>query len=265
MADKLISQLSATAGVVSTDSFEIEKLAGPPSEKATIAQLITTLNALYAPISGSGIYVAKAGDTMTGLLTIAQATANTSNLVMSGYSLTGANAQSMLSMAGTLNTSGVVNVINLDVTNTASGAGSNFLRFRNGGTERFSVELDGDVRSAAQIFAEAALYGGSVNIFNVGSGGRIQLTSAADGVLNILPWSGTAMLVRLAGTTSAFPALKRSGTIIQARLGDDSTFATYQGIHQVEVNATAAAPPVTTHTIPFVDAAGVTYRVPCLV
>lgn len=47
MADQLISQLGATAGVVSTDVIEIEKLAGPPSEKATIAQLVTLLNTIY--------------------------------------------------------------------------------------------------------------------------------------------------------------------------------------------------------------------------
>lgn len=57
--DKLISQLGATAGVVSTDVFELEKLAGPPSEKATIAQLITLLDTLYAssdtaPAAGAG-------------------------------------------------------------------------------------------------------------------------------------------------------------------------------------------------------------------
>lgn len=64
MADKTIGSLTATAGVVSTDLFEVEKLAGPPSEKATVAQLITLLNSIY----GTGPFLPLAGGTMTGAI-----------------------------------------------------------------------------------------------------------------------------------------------------------------------------------------------------
>jgi len=80
----------------------------------------------------SSLNVLKAGDTMTGLLTIAQATANTSAFVSTGYSLTGANAQSLLSLAGTWNTSGAPVALRLAITDTASAATSKFLELLGG-------------------------------------------------------------------------------------------------------------------------------------
>lgn len=147
MADKLISQLGARAAVLTTDLMPLEPNAGPPAEKATIAQLVTLLDTLYAPITG-GAYVLKSGDTMSGRLIITQATANTSILTSTGYSLTGANAQNMLDFAGTWNTSGNPVGIRLAITNTASGATANFMQFLGGAagaTSLFSVDKTGQV------------------------------------------------------------------------------------------------------------------------
>lgn len=145
MADKLIGGLTATAAVVLTDKVPKEPTAGPPAEYFLISQLKTLLDTIYAPITG-GAYVLKAGDTMTGLLTIAQATANTSNLILSGQSLTAANAQSLLSMIATWNTSGNPVALRLAITNTASGATSKFLEFlagAGGATSIFAVDKAG--------------------------------------------------------------------------------------------------------------------------
>lgn len=94
---------------------------------------------------------------------------------------------------------------------------------------------------------------------------RSRISSPADSqiLLRNAAANNFSMLL-LGGTTSAFPAIKRSGTILQARLADDSAYGTYQGILQVSVNATAGVV-VATHTVPITDAAGQVYRVPCLV
>lgn len=116
--------------------------------------LLTLTGNLTAPLftgsvtGSSSLNVLKAGDTMTGLLTIAQATANTSNLALTGYSLTGANAQSMISGAGTWNTTGNPVALSISIVNTASGATAKFLEFLGGAagaTSLFSVNKTGQV------------------------------------------------------------------------------------------------------------------------
>jgi len=66
-------------------------------------------------------------------------------------------------------------------------------------------------------------------------------------------------LVQFGGTSSSFPALKRSATILQARLADDSDFAPLQGRLRVHANA-AAETPSATHTLRAFDAAGTEYK-----
>lgn len=73
------------------------------------------------------------------------AAANATGIGMSGFSLTGANAQSMLDLAGTWNTSGTPSAISLNVTDTASNAASLLMNLRVGGTSQFSVAKNGNV------------------------------------------------------------------------------------------------------------------------
>jgi len=70
---------------------------------------------------------------------------NTTGIGLTGYSLTAANAQSLLDMAGTWNTSGLATLLKFNVTNTASGAGSLLLDLQTGGASRFSVLAAGGV------------------------------------------------------------------------------------------------------------------------
>lgn len=63
--------------------------------------------------------------------------------------------------------------------------------------------------------------------------------------------------------SSAYPAFKRSGTILQSRLADDSDFATWQGKLRVHANAVTETI-VPTQTIRLFDAAGTEYKVPCI-
>lgn len=65
------------------------------------------------------------------------------------------------------------------------------------------------------------------------------------------------------GTTSAHPYLKRSSTTLQARLGDDTGFGSFQGKLTTETNYTAGAPTATGYLILY-DATGTAYRVPAV-
>lgn len=64
------------------------------------------------------------------------------------------------------------------------------------------------------------------------------------------------------GTTSSFPALKRSTTILQARLADDSGFASFQGKLTTDT-AYVATPQVSTGYIVIYDSTGTAYKVSC--
>jgi len=78
---------------------------------------------------------------------IAQAlSANTAGHSITGYSLTGSNAQSALSLTGTWNTSGNPSALSIAITNTASGANSRLIGASVGGSEVFTVDAQGIVR-----------------------------------------------------------------------------------------------------------------------
>lgn len=73
-----------------------------------------------------------------------------------------------------------------------------------------------------------------------------------------------APIVQWGGTTSSFPGLDRSGTVLRARLADKSNFAPLQGLLRTAANAVAET--ITPdHTIVITDASGQAYRVPCQV
>lgn len=84
-------------------------------------------------------------------------------------------------------------------------------------------------------------------------GGRSVLTSPSDGNLvlsvNAGPGSGFSLL-QLGGVTSSFPSIKRSTTILQARLADDSAYAPF------EANTIRTATAYTVATLPAAGSAG---------
>ena len=70
-------------------------------------------------------------------------------------------------------------------------------------------------------------------------------------------------LIKINGTTSSFPALKRSTTTLQVRLADDSAFTNIQGKITTDVNA-VVAPIVADSYLILYDASGTAYKVPVL-
>lgn len=84
---------------------------------------------------------------LTGSQTIATS-ANTTALAVTGYSLTGADAKSMLNLSGTFNTTGNPVALLLAIADTASGATAKFMEFlggAGGATSAFSVDKIGNV------------------------------------------------------------------------------------------------------------------------
>jgi hypothetical protein len=74
----------------------------------------------------------------------------------------------------------------------------------------------------------------------------------------------TSPIMQFAGTTSAFPAIKRSTTSLQARLADDSAFTNIQGKLTTDTAYTATVV-VPTGFLTLYDSTGTAYRVPCVV
>lgn len=78
-----------------------------------------------------------------GTLNLMNVTANKSSMVISGYSLTGANAQNMVDLSGTWNTTGAPTLIYADMLDTASDAGTMLVNLKVGGVSMFSVTKAG--------------------------------------------------------------------------------------------------------------------------
>ncbi len=101
--------------------------------------------------------------------------------------------------------------------------------------------------------------------------GRGGFLAQADGVISIWNHAQTDFgRLQFGGTTSSFPALKRSTTILQARLADDSAFGSLQGKLTTDTNATtgltAGVLAATTNaSIVLFDGSGQAYRVPCII
>jgi hypothetical protein len=76
---------------------------------------------------------------------------NQVGLAITGTSLTSANAQSLIDLAQTWNTTGNPTAIKLNITNTASGSTSNLMDLQIGGTSQFLVDKSGNTVTTGSI------------------------------------------------------------------------------------------------------------------
>src|SRR5262245_11719573 len=121
--------------------------------------------------SGGTVPLLNAGNTFSATQTITPA-ANANALAVTGYSLTGANAQSLLDLSGTWNTSGNPAAIKLNLTNTASGNTSRFADFQLGGTSKINLSIGGTTPSTC------------INIAGANFGGWTIINGSDAGVSN---------------------------------------------------------------------------------
>ena len=125
------------------------------------------------------------------------------------------------------------------------------------GTTFLGATTGGTVRFGSQSVQSTTLVGWFGNCY-------LRPVSASAGVLTLLnnALDGFDRL-QFGGTTSSFPALKRSSTVLQARLANDSDFCPLQGQLRIHQNAVAETP-TATHTMTLFDAAGTAYKVLCV-
>jgi hypothetical protein len=114
--------------------------------------------------------------TFTKTQTITPGT-NTNALAVSSYSLTGSNAQALLDLSGTWNTTGTPSAIKLNITDTASNSTSFFEQFQIGGADRYSLRKTG--------VAVWSLYAGSTQV------GTVSYTTPGGAWPGILLMRGT--------------------------------------------------------------------------
>jgi hypothetical protein len=81
-----------------------------------------------------------------------------------------------------------------------------------------------------------------IKINNDAGSNVTNLTPNGDGIFSLTNSAGTSFgRIQLGGTTSSFPAIKRNGTSVEAKLADDSGYAPYVGSQLWVSNGTQAA------------------------
>lgn len=193
IAQRLGLTAMASDGTVPLLSIILSGLNGASPGGGGGGLTLAEAQALFLTLAqGDARYVLKTGDLMTGSLTI-NPLVNTSALIASN-SLTGANAQSILSLAPTWNTTGTPSAILLNVTNTASNADSNTIRLQVNSNDTFRQDVSGrtyltrQVADTAPIILELRKRGttGDVN-------GAVAL-GANYGRWDFRGWTGTQFL-----------------------------------------------------------------------
>lgn len=122
--------------------------------------------------------------------------------------------------------------------------------------------INGTFQSGGSFFS-----GGDVRAAVTGSiywNGRTNITAPADGNLLIGNLAQTDFgRMMFGGTTSSFPAIKRSSTTLQVRLADDSAFASVQGKITTDTAYTAGDPTTTGYLVVY-DSTGTAYKIPAV-
>ncbi len=121
----------------------------------------------------------------------------------------------------------------------AANAGFYHFYATSNGVEMAYIRGDGAASFAATVTTAGSVVVGASAV--VQFAGRSFLDCGADGLLRITNAAGTDFgRLQFGGTTSSFPALKRSTTVLQARLADDSDYAPFAA-KTYNVNGTAGA------------------------
>jgi hypothetical protein len=209
--------------------------------------------------SGSTVPLLNAANTFGATQTLTPA-ANTNALAVTGYSLTGANAQAMLDLAGTLNTSGNPAAIKLNLTNTASGANSKFADFQLGGTSKVNFVTGGTTPSTILNIA-GGNFGGWL-IVNDSDASTITNKSFVQGYfssntffLDAQANGGASVPTLQIQTHGASPIVLASGTVAALTLNGTTQAATFSN----SISAASTATILSGTAVPAGGTAGAGY------
>ena len=151
---------------------------------------------------------------------------------------------------------------------TGTGALARGLEFQTDGVTRMTIAAAGGVTVTGVTTSSGGFSATGLGFSCLTTGfiywaSSTTMSAPSDGLLKITNTAGNDFnRIQLGGTTSAFPAIKRSSTTIQARLADDTAFAPIQGKLTTDTAYTATVVAATGY-ITIYDSIGTAYRVPC--
>jgi hypothetical protein len=155
------------------------------------------------------------------------------------------------------------NVFQIGTEKGSGGGSARALELQTDGVTRLTVQTGGTVALGSHLTAES----GFIRIASAQAFqwlNRSKIYSLADGNVGLYNAGESSFnLLQFGGTTTSFPALKRSSTVLQARLANDSDFCPLQG--RLRTHANAVTETITADkTLTLYDAAGTAYKVPCV-
>jgi|694.fasta_scaffold19843_12 hypothetical protein len=131
----------------------------------------------------------------------------TGRQTLTGPSLTGTEATSVVDIAQTWNTTGTPTLLKANITDTASAAGSLLMDLQVGGSSRFNVRKDGSV------FYLGSMFGATGSFFYPSGASRGAITS---------PINGVFLLSNAAGTTNSYLAADEAANTLALRNGTNA-------------------------------------------
>lgn len=234
-AATLSSTLAVTGNVtVNTNKFTVTAASGNTAVAGTLAVTgATTLSAaltyggvtLSNAVTGTGNMVLSASPTFTGTLAAAAITASGAITASLGISVT--NGGLSLSAGNTLTLTGAT------VAGQPTWSSNQAITLSTAAQPNItsvgtltSLTVSGDI-GGANITATADLTAAASS--NIAWSGRSKMYTGADGNIILSNNAATGFsLLQFGGTSSSFPALKRSSAALQARLADDSDYAAFR-------------------------------------
>jgi hypothetical protein len=173
-------------------------------------------------------------NTFTATQTITPA-ANSKAVAVSGYSLTGSNAQSLIDLAGTWNTSGTPTAIKLNITNTASDAAALLLDLQVGGSSKFNVDANGNISGTrlaynSQSTTNIAFPANNFIDINVGDAGSMMRFWGGSGAISLNGGYSFGFASSGASSGTGDTLFKRAAAKVFSLEGASSAGATYRAI-----------------------------------
>ena len=205
-----------TTGIITT-SNALLRLAGTTSSFPALKRDSTTVAVRLADDSGNAPLSAS---TLSALA----ATANTSAIASTGYSVTGSNNTALADLAGTWNTTGTPTAVKVNITDTASNGSSLLMDLQTTGVSQFSVNKAGGLTAKTGVFSANAGNLSSIAASNYALSG----TSAVSMVDLAGTWNttGTPSAIKVNITDTASNA---ASLLMDLQVGGTSQFSVAKG------------------------------------
>lgn len=185
-------------------------------------------NVTSSSVSGANV-------TLGGTLAVGDVTGGTYNKVTITAPATGSTLTIADGKTATFSNSITIAGTDSSTLNVGGGGALGTAAFKNTGTSGNTVPLldAANTFSAAQTVTSLTATGGAIygsGSHQIGWLGRSLWFSPSDGVMRLDSSGATTPRIALGGTSSSFPALKRSSDALETRLADDSAYTTHRAL-----------------------------------